>query len=430
MIRLGVYLTAFLSLYVLMNAQPQPISIDSLTLEQAVAVALDHHPSLRGADAGVQSAAAGLTQARSTYYPSLSASASVIHTDGAFVFNPDFPPRNQTYNSYAAGLQIQQTVIDFGKMVGRVSAGSSFVDAAELDYRAARGTVIMNVQLAYFNLVQAKQVVKVNAEAVDRATDHLKQAKAFYSVGKRAQFDVTKAEVDLANANVAVIISRNQLRLAKLQVDNAMGVHTPSMYKVIDSFDVPPFTTALDSVKAVTFERQPELLAARARVEANQSLVGVAWDQHLPTISASGTWNWTNFNFPLFSRWNAGLTLSLPIFQGFSIQAQVDQARANADIAKANLDVLNEEVMLEVEQNYLSLKEAEERIAATTKLVEQAEQSLTLAEKQYAAGVGGVIEVTDAQLALSNARITRIQALYDYNSSLVKLKRAAGMLEK
>jgi outer membrane protein TolC len=120
--------------------------------------------------------------------------------------------------------------------------------------------------------------------------------------------------------------------------------------------------------------------------------------------------------------------MSLPIFQGFAISAQVEQARAAADAAQANLDVLREFVTLEVEQNYLGLKEAEERIAASTKLVEQAEQNLNLAERQYAAGVGTALEVTDAQLTLSNARITRIQALYDYNSSLRKLERSMGIL--
>ncbi len=219
----------------------------------------------------------------------------MTHTDGAFVFNPDSPIKNQTYNSYTAGVAVQQTLIDFGRMFGRVSSSSSFVDAAESDFDAARANVILNVQLSYFAFIQAKQIVTVNEEAVASADGHLKEAKAYYSVGKRAQFDVTKAEVDLANANVNAIIARNQLRLAKLQLDNAMGIRTQSMYNVAELFDVPPFTARLDSVKSVTFEKRPELISARARVDANRALVGAAWDQHLPTVTASGTWNWTNF---------------------------------------------------------------------------------------------------------------------------------------
>ncbi len=417
----GIFLTTMRT-----GAQVVEMRIDSLTLEGAVKLAPEHHPSLRAASANLRSAAAGLTQARSAYFPSLTASATAQHTDGAFVFNPDFPPRNQTYNNYTAGIQASQTLVDFGRLFGRVSANSRFVDAAESDYDAARATVIMNVELAFFGFVQAKQIVAVTEEAVARAADHLREAKAFYSVGKRAQFDVTRTEVDLANANVSAIRARNQLRLAKLSLDNAMGIHASSTYAVADLFEVVPVVMTLDSAKSLASATRPELISAQARVEANRSLAAAAWDQHLPTVSAFGAWNWSNFDFPLFSRWNAGLTLTLPIFQGFGIQAQVDQARAAADAAQANLEVLRDAIMLDVEQNFLSLKEAGERITATSKLVEQAAQSLNLAERQYAAGVGSAIEITDAQLTLSNARITRIQALYDYNSSLARLKRAIG----
>ena len=86
--------------------------------------------------------------------------------------------------------------------------------------------------------------------------------------------------------------------------------------------------------------------------------------------------------------------------------------------------------MLEVEQNYLELKEAEERITATSKLVEQALENLRTAEGRYNAGVGSAIEITDAQVMLSSARITNIQALYDYNCSLTRLQRAMGTINQ
>jgi len=427
-LRLKIIIAIFILTASRLLGQISETRIDSLTLDQAVSLALQHNPSLRAADAGVLSASSGLTQADAAYFPSIAATASASRTGGAFVLNPSVSSRNQTYNTYTTGFQVNQTIFDFGKTIGRVSGAGSFLDAAESDLISARENVVMNTSLAYFGYVQAIQVEKVNEEAAQRASQHLNEAKAFYTVGKRAQFDVTRAEVDLANANVNLIRSRNQIRLAKLQLENAMGIHPSSDYRVTEAFPIPEFSLPLDSVKLLTFGQRPELIAATARLEANKSLVSAAWDQHLPTLSASGAWTWSNFDFPLFSRWNVGLTMSLPIFQGFSISAQVEQARAAADAAQANLDVLRESVILEVEQNYLGLKEAEERIAASTKLVEQAEQNLNLAERQYAAGVGTALEVADAQLTLSNARITRIQALYDYNSSLRKLERSMGIL--
>ncbi len=425
----GFPILAVLVLWWFSPSQGQTTQGDSLTLEQAIALALENHPSLRASEANVQSASSGLTQAESGYYPSLSASASFVRNDGAFVFNPSFPPRTQTYNSYTTGFQVQQTIFDFGKTIEKVSANSRFLDAAVSDDQATRQSVMANTALAYFGLVQAVQVAQVNQEAVDQAARHLAEAQAFYTVGKRAKFDVTKAEVDLANANVALITARNQMRLAEVQLENSMGVHSPNGYAVRGEFSVEPFALSLDTVKAITLQERPEVVSAAARVEASRALVSSAWDQNLPTLSATGSWTWSNFDLPtLYPRWSAGFTLTLPIFQGFGIAAQTDQARANADAAQANLDVLKESVLLESEQNYLSLKEADERLAATAKLVQQAQENLTLAERQYAAGVGTALEVTDAQLSLSNARITRIQALYDYNSSFVRLQRAMGAL--
>ncbi len=409
-------------------AQAPLVQKDTLTIQDAVALAMQYQPSIQSSAATLNTAQSASTIARSTYFPQVAATAGVTHTEGAFVFNPTIPAREQSYESYATGITASETVLDFGKMVSRVRATGHLEEAAEHQYDSTQQTVAMNVMIAYYAVMQARQTVKVDSEAVDRAAEHVKQAKAFYSVGRRAQVDVAKAEVDLSNANVEYIRAKNQYQISRLQLENAMGVRFQTPFAVTEQFTQEPFVLPLDSVLMTAMANRPEVMAARARVEANSSLVTAAWSQNLPTVSVAGAYNWTNFNFPLLSRWNVGLTVSLPIFQGFALQAGIDQAKAGEQTAKANLNTLVQSVQLDVEQQYLNVKAAEEEIASTQKLVEQAEISLTLAEKQYAAGVGGAIDVTDARLALSNARISQIQAFFDYNSSLVRLKRAMGAL--
>jgi len=409
---------------------PQSTNISGvLTLDQAVQFALDHHPGVQIGNATVNLASSGVTQNVSNYYPQISAVGSFTRNDGTFVFNtPGFPIRTQTYNNLTGALQVTQTIFDFGKTINRVSATNRLYDAALASLDSTKESVIMNVRIAFYDYMQQEQVVAVNQEAVDQTSQHLTESKAFYAVGKRAQLDVTKAEVDYANAQVGLIVANNQLKLARLQLNNAMGVQAATEYSVIDTFSVQPMTMSLDSAKAVMESTRPELLAARARVEASKALVNASWDQNLPTISASGTYTWSNFDFPLYSHWGAGVTVSLPIFQGFSITAQTDQARASENATEAALDLEEQSLELEIEQNYLGVKEAEERIAATSKLVEEAEESMVLAERQYVAGVGSALDVTDARLSLSNARITRIQALADYNTFLVRLQRSMGVV--
>ena len=422
------YAVFFFLFSVPLHAQLTGVFPESLTQEQAVTLAIMHHPSLRGAEAATRSASAGVTQAQSNYFPMLNVSAGGTRTGGASPINPSFPVRILTYNNYITALSLQQNLYDFGKTSGRVSANEELMDASFTDFQATRDSVIANVQLAYINFVQSIRVVKVDSESVAQAEEHLKQSQAFYSVGTRPQYDVTTAEVNLANANVALITGRNQVRVAKLQLENAIGMYSTTHYTVHDSLETPAFAITLDSAKAVAKESRPELRSAQARYVSAQSSVSAARAQHLPTVSLNGGWTWSSFDFPLQSKWNAGFTLSMPIFEGFAISAQVEQAEAVVDEVHAGLDELMEGVMLQVEQNYLSLKEAQERIDASKKLVTQAKENLKLAEGRYNSGVGSPIEITDAQVTLSNAQITSIQALADYNSSLIRLRQAMGVI--
>jgi outer membrane protein len=411
------------------QALAQTTASDTLTLAGAVQRGLEHHPSLRVAEANLRAASAGHKQAMSGYLPAVSFSATANHTEGVFVFNPTIPSRNQIYSSYSGGLTASQTLFDFGKTIGKVSSSTDLVTAANADFTSSQELVKVNVEISYFALLAAQRVAAVDADAVAQAEKHLTQAKAFYAVGRRPQFDVTKAEVDLANANVNLIRATNQMQVAKVQLENAMGIHPDRAYDVVSPGEMEPAAVTMDSARTAALQRRPELQAARARVEANRALARAAWSQHLPTLSATGSWNWNNFEpSPLYPRWTAGLQLTLPIFQGFSLDAQVQQADATADAAQANLDAQTQNILLEVEQTFLSFNEARERRVATAKLVEQAAQNLMLANKQYAAGLGTPIEVTDAQVSQSNAQITNIQAFYDYITSLVKLRRAMGII--
>jgi outer membrane protein TolC len=399
---------------------------DTLTVRNAVALALQHSPALRSAAASVESANAGRTGALAAYYPVLSGSAGMTHTSGAFVFNPSFPPRSQEYNNYTAGFQISQTLFDFGKTISRVSASGDQRDAAVHEATGLRQTVIANVRLACYALLAAGHLVAVAEETHAQALHHLEQARAFFSVGSRPQFDVTRAEVEVANAAVTLVRARNQARLARVQLDNAMGVHPAEEY-VLREEEAPPIPAfALDSAFTIALVQRPEYRAAQARAAAARALAGAAWSQHLPTLSATASYTWTAFSFPLYNRWTAGFTMTLPIFQGFGIDAQVGQADAAATIAEATADQVREAIRLDVEEALLALRESEERRIASMKFVEQATQNLNLAERQYAAGIGTAVEVADARVLVTNARTTLIQAEFDRRSAIARLEKAVG----
>lgn len=121
--------------------------------------------------------------------------------------------------------------------------------------------------------------------------------------------------------------------------------------------------------------------------------------------------------------------MSLPIFQGFALDAGIDQAKATLKYAEASNDLVIQSLYLDVQQQEFALQEAIESIQASKKLVEQADEALRLAVGRYNSGIGTALETTDAQVALANARITYIQSLYNYNVSYARLERAMGTIK-
>jgi outer membrane protein TolC len=124
--------------------------------------------------------------------------------------------------------------------------------------------------------------------------------------------------------------------------------------------------------------------------------------------------------------WNVGAVLSFPVFSGFLTKYQVEEAKANLDVLRANEEALRQQVFLDVQQAYLTLRAAEEAIPTAKLGVEQAQENLDIANGRYAAGVGNPIEVTDAEVSLANARLAYIQALYADRVAQASLEKAMG----
>lgn len=425
-----IFLSFILSLFFIINipAQIKEMEIHSLSIDQATKIALENNPSIKIARASVEYSDAGLRLSRSGYFPTLSITGSATRTEGAFVFNPSFPPREQKYNNYTAGFQLQQLIYDFGRTSNKVSSSDDLVNSALYDLQSATQDLLVLVETNCYTYLQAQYLEKVDQEALAQTEEHLKIAEAFYKAGTQAQYDVTKAQVDVANARLNLIRSQNQIKVSKLLLENSMGVKIPNDFIITDSLRYDSLNLSIDSVKSIALNNRNDLKSLKLKLSAQKSLASSLWSQHLPSMSAFGNYNWNGFDFPLYSRWTAGINLSIPIFQGFAVNAQVQQAEAQIKNLEASIEQLTLSILSEVQQDYLSVIEAKNMISAADQLVLQAEENYKLANGRYKSGVGSATEITDAQLALSNARYSNIQAHYSYLTSLVRLKRSMGLI--
>jgi outer membrane protein len=402
---------------------------ETLTLERAINIALKNQPAVLAGRSNIDIFSARRGQARSGYFPAIDAVAGyrrfqpAIDTSGS---GRGFTGSG-TYDQYLTSITANQMIFDFRRTGTQVNIENLNIDTAKEDLRSIEDQVIFNAKQAYFNVLRAQRNLDVAGETVRQFQQHLERARAFFEVGTRPKFDVTRAEVDLGNAQLNRIRAENNLRIARVTLNNTLGVPEAPEYRIEDILSFERYS--IDPAEAVNraYENRPELRAINFRKKAFGESVNLARKGYFPVLSGNAAYTWAGKQFPDGDGWSAGLNLSIPVFSGFSTRYQIAEARANLFVLSANEEELRQSVLLDVQQSYLNLLEADERIAVAELTVRQAEENFEIAHGRYAAGVGNPIEVTDADVALSNARTAFNEALYDYKVARASIEKAMGV---
>jgi len=436
--RLSFYLALLIIVFpVVVRAEEIIQKEEVLTLERCVEIALKMQPSILAAQGNVDVYYARKGQAEAGYYPQVDASlgyrryqptsnVSNIGTSGTGGVLGSSSIR-QTYWYYSTDVIASQTIFDFWKTRTQVNIQKLYADSAKSDLRNTEEQVILNVKQSYYGVLKAKRNLVVAGETLKQFQQHLEQARAFYEVGTKPKFDVTKAEVDLGNAQLNLISARNSLKIAMVILNNAIGVPEAPEYQIEDNLSFSQYSITLKEAVDRAYENRPELRSILLKKKATEESVSLARKGYFPVLNGTASYSWVGHKFPDGDGWSAGVALSIPIFSGFSTKHQISEAKANLLILNANEETLRQSVLLDVQQALLNLAEAEERITVAELTVKQAQENSDIANGRYSAGVGNPIEVTDADVALSNAKTAHIQALYDYKVARAALEKAMGV---
>jgi len=424
----------FLLLPRFLFAEPAPP--DRLTLDQAITLALQAHPSIVAARGTSLVQEARLGQVRADLYPRFDLTAGYRRATANFAPTSQTGSSlnriatggtsNETFNNYSAGLSIQQRIFDFGRTGAAVEAAREGLKARRFDEEATVENVVVNVKVAYFGLLGERHLVRVSEETVRQFEQHLRQAEGFFKIGTRPKFDVTKAEVDLTNAQLNLIRARNAAEVARVTLANAIGLPDRPIVELEELLDFKKVEITEREALDEALQRRPELLSLAASRRAGEASVRQAARSHFPVLSGLADYTYRGQEFPLVWNWDVGLNLTFPLFSGYLLKSQLAEARANLMTIEADQESLRQSILLEVRQAYLNLQEAGERVGLSNLVVRQAEENLALANGRFQAGIGNSVERTDAQVLLTNARTQQIQALYDYKVDEAHLEKAMG----
>ncbi|MFA5393386.1 MAG: TolC family protein [Candidatus Ratteibacteria bacterium] len=395
---------------------------DRLTLEKCLDIARTMNPQILTAEQAVNASQSRIGQAKANYYPQLNVSSGYNHgwsSTGTASGSSD---------QFSANIGVSQNIWDFGKTSTQVKVSNLNLDSASFNLGNVSSQIVLQVKQYYYQLLQAQKAEGVSREAVAQYQKHLEQAQGFYETGRSPKFDVTKAQVDLGNARLDLINAENASRIALVNLNNAMGLLDAPEYTVEDNLALRHPEIILADALETAYRNRPDLNAAVTQREAAGLSVDLVRKGYYPTLSGSAGYGWSGGNFPPGNdSWSAGVTLSVPIFNGFSTKYKVDEAGANFQAAKSQEETARQGVSLDVKQAYLTLQSAEAKIPVAELTVTQARENLELANGRYEAGVGSPIEVTDSQAAYSQARYAYIQTLYQYQIAQAGLDKAIGV---
>ncbi|MBS1128362.1 MAG: type secretion outer membrane protein [Nitrospirae bacterium] len=408
---------------------------EKLSLTQCLETALKNQPAIRAAQENVRAGQGRETQAASPYFPQLTASTGYSESHaplgGAF--------GDSTTKSYTTSLSLSQTLYDFGKTGNAYDAAKLGTLSLERDAERISQEVVLNVKQSYYALLAAKKLVEVAQKTIEQTESHLKQAEAFFRAGSKPRYDVTRAEVEVNNANLGLINAKNGVRIRTIALNNAMGIDPGRATEIVEELPSVPVLPSLDKAQADALQNRPDMKRMEADIEAARARLTAERSNYLPTLSANAAYNWANgttemgpfmgtmFKGDVQNSWNAGIMLTLPLFQGGLTAGRIAEARANLLALEAQRDAMKQSILLEVNQAFADLESAAARVEVMEKTLQKARENLDIAQGRYKAGVGPYIEVTDAQLSSVNSETDHIKALYDYHLAIAQLQKAMGI---
>ncbi|MBI2946672.1 MAG: TolC family protein [Verrucomicrobia bacterium] len=413
-----------------------------LSMEDAIHLALRQNGTILKGKADLEAAYGVVVQTRAIAIPKVRGTSGYAFDDAVERFPfaaPGLPPDaiNPGANRWNGNIRVEQTIYEGGRIRSALRTAKLTKEQALLQYQAVVADTLLEVRVAYYEILLAAQLIVVQEASLALLQKELEDTTRRFDAGTVPRFNVLRAEVEIANAKPKLIRAKNAHRIAKNNLANLLGFRVPAEVwedvpiTLTEQLEIGPYEVDLPSALGQALERRPELGALQKAERLRKESLTTAKSGRKPTIALFGGYGARNSSFgdDFFnevSGWTAGVQLNWELFDGFLTKGKVQQATALYERARADLDDTTRRIELEVRTAYSNFLEAKEVLESQKKVQEQAEEALRLATVRSDAGTGTQLDVLNAQTALTEARATRIQALHDYAVARARLERATG----
>ena len=421
------------------TAEAAPIV--ELTLQQSIDMALENNRTIKESAEDQSAAYWTHRAARRAAGPTLSWEGTGAYRAGHMerYYDANLSPFGLHSNRiFSNTVQVTFPLYTGGQIENNIEAAELGRDAADLTLEATRQGVKQQTTAAYFQILQYRNLIQVNKEAVDTLQAHLDNVNAQYRVGTVAKSDVLRSQVELANQQQALVNAQNNYDIAVATFNNIVGLPTNTIVDAKEDLSYTKYDISLPRCTDYALIHRPDGLAAERAWKRAEAAMKAAKAGYRPTVGIGVARSWagdkpfsTDMNKAGGDSSSDGTTTALSvnwdIFDNNVTEAKVQQAKASMRKAEQKLYETQESIQLDVRKAYLNLLAAEQNIHTTKVAVDQAQEDYKIAQVRYSAGVGTNLDVMDAEDKLIETQTTYITALYNYNTSKAALDQAMGL---
>ena len=427
----------------------------ALSLEECIKIALKNNSDLKTAVYQVDRAGAGVKGSYSGVLPRVTTSfqsgrfiqgdrtlltdvpVGFDSTTGTAIFEQtEITQPGASRNSHFAQISYSQTLYDFGRSWNAIKQSNASFDAWTHNLTSVRHSVYSTVKQRYLELLKGQKLEQEFIEAVERSKEQLYRTQSMYEIGSVAKIDVYRTEVTLATDEINLITQRNIVEIARGSLNVAIGRDPETPVQIIElGTDIKPKQYTLDGAMSIAEQNNPDLQRYQNDMKSSEYGMKIAKAAYWPSIGVRISYSRNNDDFnKVYSDLGRNFSVSLGtqldfnIFNGLSDAAQVDRESADYSIAKESWLNRKRTLRLEVKQAFLNLKAWQEISKINERSLRAAEEDFRLAQERYRVGAGTLLEITDAQVALTRSRVTLVRAKYDAMISQAQLEAAMGMV--
>ena len=407
-----------------------------ISLDQAIEIALDESRTIKIADMSIEKSGYAKKGTYAALYPNVNASGSYQRTIKKQVMAMDFGGQAMEievgkWNNVNAGVSAAMPLIN-AQLWQTLKLSALDVELAVEQARSSKISMVAQVKKAYYAVLLAQQVHEVYKDVYDNAVKNYESTEQLYNVGKTSEYEYLRASVNVKNAEPNVYSSLTAIELAIWQLKAVMGIDLETRIGVqgnIDQFkdEMLSYTITSDDVN---LENNSTLVQMAIQNQQLERTIKMTKAQYIPTLSASFAYNYIAMGDDFKFKWNpysvAGLSLNIPIFEGFYKRNTIKQYQASQNMLELSIEDTERNLRVAFKNYENEISTYMKNYSAAESTVEMAQRSYDIAERMYELGKTTLTELNDAQLALVQAQLTMSRTVYNFMVTKASIEELIG----